>query len=256
MEILIGAHDPEGRMTEQIRFLKPALKLFDSTIAAVTPSSAPDTQVKLRGLGIEVLEGSSLLHETKLVMLRGSRASVFCTELDKLLHFQRFFPEELEAISRLNPEGFTLFGRTSKAFDTYPDSWKVNENIANRAMAETIGMPEIDVAISDFLADKPVVDLLKSRPALPGCECCIEMPADVILAGYTFKSVSLDAFEWEDPDRYQEEIQREGYENWKRRLYDSPEEWEKRRNQLKDYLTALTRFRARLGLLIYPILPS
>lgn len=251
MELLIGAHDPEGRMTKQIEYLKPTLQLFDSTIAAITPSSVPEVQIKLGQIGIDIVEGSSLLHETKLVMLESSRSSVFCTELDKLLHFQMFFPDELEAISRMDPVGFTLFGRTQRAFDTYPDSCKVNESIANRAMVETVGIPDIDIAVGDFIADRLAVDLLKNKPALEGCECCVEMPADVILAGLTFRYVSLDVFEWEDPDRYQEEIQREGFENWKRRLYDSWEEWQKRRDQLKDYLTALGRFRARLGLPVY-----
>lgn len=248
MELLIGAHDPEGRMSEQIHTLKRTINLFDAAIVSVTPVSIPNTTVKFRELGVKVISGSVNPHETQLELLKASRMPVFSIALDKLLHMQNHFPEELEAVARISPDGFILFGRTQRAFNTCPLSWTENEAIANKAMAELLGIPGVDIAPGVFAADRPSVDLLKDKSSLPNWQCLIQTPADIVLANLPFRYVALEGLEWEDPDRYQKEIAEEGFEAWKARLYDSPEEWEKRSNELRGYLKAITRFRARLGL--------
>ncbi len=248
MELLIGAHDPEGRMSDQIPNLERTMQLFDAAIASVTTVSVAETGNKLMELGAKVIPGSTNPHETQLGLLKASVLPAFSIALDKLLHMQRFFPEELEAVSRLSPSGFILFGRTERAFSTCPPSWTVNEARANKLIAELMGLPEIDIAPGVFAADRPSVDLLKEKTPLRNWECLVEMPADIVLAGLPFRYVSLEGLEWEDPDRYQVEIQEEGFEVWKTRLYDSPAEWNKRRNELRGYLEAIRRFRARHGL--------
>lgn len=248
MELLIGAHNPEGRMSERIHTLEQTINLFDVAIVSVTPVSTPDTAERLTALGIKVIPGSVSPHETQLALLKASCIPVFSIALDKLLHMQDCFPEELEAVSRISPDGFILFGRTERAFNTCPPSWIENEAIANKAMAELIGIPNIDIAPGVFAADRPSVDLLKEKSPLKSWECLIETPADIILAGLPFRYVALEGLEWEDPDRYQTEINEEGFEAWKKRLYDLPVEWEKRRNELKGYLEAMNRFRIKLGL--------
>ncbi|GEM_PF-5140620 len=248
MEILIGAHDPEGRMSNQIPILTQTMQLFDGAIASITPVSVPETKDRLTALGVKVIPGSVNPHETQLALLKASSRPVFSIALDRLLHIQNLFPEELEVISRLSPSGFILFGRTERAFNTCPPSWIANEAVANKGMAGLLGLPDIDIAPGVFAADRPSVDLLKEKTPLKNWECLVEMPADIVLAGLPFRYASLEGLEWEDPDRYQKEIQEEGFEAWKTRLYDSPAEWEKRRNELKGYLEAITRFRTRLGL--------
>ncbi len=248
MELLIGAHDPEGRMNDQISNLRPTLDLFNSTIVSVTPISVPEIAQHFNKMGAKVIPGSVNPHETQLALLKASCMPVFSIALDRLLHMQNCFPEELEAASRISPDGFILFGRTQRAFNTCPPSWTRNEAIANEAMAELLGILGVDIATGVFAADRLSVDLLKEKTPLENWEYLVEMPADIVLAGLPFRYASLEGLEWEDPDRYQKEIQEEGFEAWKARLYDSPAEWKKRRNELSGYLKAISRFRARLGL--------
>lgn len=120
-------------------------------------------------------------------------------------------------------------------------------------MAVLTGIPDIDICVGHFATDRETAEMLSKRPILPDWECLVEMPADAILAGRQFKYVALECLEWEDPDRYQKEIQEEGFEAWKKRLYDSSVEWTKRRNELRGYLDAINRFRERLGLPISQI---
>lgn len=245
MELLIGAHDPDGRMSNQIQTLGQTVNLFDTATVSVTPNSTLNTTAEFKALRVKVIPGSVNPHETQLALLKASRMPVFSIALDKLLHMQNYFLEELEAVARISPEGFILFGRTERAFNTCPASWTVNEAIANKSMARLLILPEIDIASGVFAADRPSVDLLKGKPPLRSWECLVEMPADIVLAGLPFSYASLEGLEWEDPDRYQKEIQEEGFEAWKARLYDSPEEWEKRENELRGYLDAISRFRTR-----------
>lgn len=252
MELLVGAHDPEGRMSSKILLLKQAVPLFDGAIASVTPVSVPQTGEALMSLGFTVIPGSLSPHETQLSLLNASKRPVFSIAMDKLLHMlQCYLPEELEAVSRLEPSGFIMFGRTRRAFETCPKSWTENEAIANELMAKILGLPEVDIAPGVFAADRPSVDLLKEKSPLKSWECLVEMPADIVLAGLPFRYASLEGLEWEDPDRYQKEIQEEGFEAWRTRLYDSPTEWAKRRNELRGYLDAINRFRDRLELPIF-----
>lgn len=246
MELLIGAHDPEGRMISQIPRLKTVMNLFTSTKVAITPATVSGIKQQFKKMGVEVLSGSQNPHETKLLLLQAAKSNVFCTELDKLLHLQMVAPEELEIIASFPVEGFILLGRTKIAFDSYPESWQVYESQANTEIAKLINAPGIDIGVTDFVAAKTTVDLLKNQLALPGWQCAVEMPATVILAGHHFSYKNLDGYSWEDPDRYQAEIAQEGFESWRQRIYDSEDQWKQRKTELKDYLEAISRFKAKL----------
>lgn len=92
MELLIGAHDPEGRMVNQLSILEATIKLFSSTIAAVTPSSSVELGTTLQNMGVSVIEGSRSPHETELNLLRCVKSGAAFVTMDKLLHMQRNFP--------------------------------------------------------------------------------------------------------------------------------------------------------------------
>ena len=50
---------------------------------------------------------------------------------------------------------------------------------------------------------------------------------------------SVEGYEWEDPDRFQEEITFQGYERWLSDTYLTEEEWMKRIDLLKEQVKGM-----------------
>lgn len=246
MELLIGAHDPEGRMSRKIPQLKQAMNLFTATRVAITPRSVSEIRDQFSGLGARIYPGSTQPHETKLALLKVAENGVYCTDLDKILHMLQENPDELEKIAQMSVDGYCIFGRTDRAFETYPDSWKTNEAKANTEMARVLNTPRIDIAVVNFAADKDTVDLLKNQSVRPGWQCAVTMPLDALTAGHRVGYMEFDGYSWEDPDRYREEIERDGFETWKKNNYDSKSQWDQRRRELKDYLSAIHEYEPKL----------
>src|SRR5688572_25954697 len=103
MELLIGAHDPGGRKFDQVPTLKPTLELFSSAIVSVTPTSVTGVARNFERFGVPVIEGSQNPHETQLELLNASSENIFSIALDRLLHMQSKYPNELKMASKLDP---------------------------------------------------------------------------------------------------------------------------------------------------------
>ncbi|MEB6213377.1 hypothetical protein [Enterococcus casseliflavus] len=83
------------------------------------------------------------ISETKL-----SQQIMYC-DFDRVITWIKLYPEELfEVISKFNSnfdKDYIVVGRTEKAFDTHPSSWKYTEIITNKMSALAFGIENLDI---------------------------------------------------------------------------------------------------------------
>lgn len=231
-------HDVEGRMADLTDSrLSQIMPLFEKVVVAITDQSHKRLKPILVKHGVVVVRGGGFgagkvaaLNEA----LRYPSNEMLYLDFDKLLNWQASFPGELKTLSRSRPDGFVVLGRTPKAWNTYPDSWKLTENIVNRLANQVFGKENWDWFTSDFMFTNPVGQKIAQSGLVEGAGIIFNWPRVAQENGFQLSYLACDGLGWEDPDRFAPEIKKMGFDKWKRDYYDGKSEWKKRIKNLNE----------------------
>lgn len=247
MKILSSIHDPEAIYLPLINELKEHLKqLLHNPIIAVTSATNPQIVEVLKEIGFEITEGG-LYGESRISVVQAAIKSdfnlFFYCDLDKLLHWIKFEKDEFAQLLNMQLScDFLILSRTQKAWDTYPESWKQTESIANYLSSKVFGC-EIDVYTGDVIFNRKSAEIIASQAQEKNWGSCFEFPLLAFKSGLKVDSQEVNGLSWEDPDKSQAQIEKAGgIEKWKELYFDSIDEWQKRTKSLVEQVEIIKKF--------------
>ncbi|HLD11566.1 MAG TPA: hypothetical protein VJB91_01535 [Patescibacteria group bacterium] len=234
-------HDPDGRYLQVLEKYGRALSQFYSRISiCATPMTSETTISRMKKLGWDVELRESLYGEGRRVALQhAERQEVYhCSDLDRMLHWVSEYPSELKDVLKWVQGDFLILGRTDRAFQTHPFSWQLTESAINTVASQLLRKNVDITAGACLLSEKAKTFLLRSSKER-GFGVCGEWPLLLQDAGMKISYRSVEGYEWEDPDRFQDEIKSQGYEEWLSSRYQTEEEWMKRIDLLKEQVEGM-----------------
>lgn len=124
--------DPSGKLVKETSIQLHWLQsLYDSIVVIAT-----DRTLYHEFLNPVIYPMSGLGQARRLALKHGlelnSNYFHYC-DLDRILYWAKFYPDELISVTRLIPSyEFLIFGRTPRAFDTHPELQRITEQECNR----------------------------------------------------------------------------------------------------------------------------
>lgn len=229
-------HDPEGALAGLAApFVAGWLERFREVVIFTGGEGGGPTGRLLAAAGARLVtddapQGVDQMGRVRLAALRaaGEHPFYLMMDLDRLIHWERTFPDELRQVERGLPDyDFLVLGRTPRAFESHPHVQRETERLANAAFAATFGetwditggQRGLSAAAAAALAQHSRCDTLGVDGAWP--ILCRHLGLKV---GYR----PTEGLEFETADRYAHEIARLGYEGWLARYINTPAQWEMR----------------------------
>lgn len=225
-------HDPEGKYLEIIKKWASLLPNFYSQIILrVTRKTNLKVLTKLQNLGFIVLQGDhpyGEAHRQALAYGLNKRGKIFhCSDFDRILHWTSSHPKELKkTLKKANFADYIILGRTKRAFATHPPSWQLTEKIDNTLLSKVLGFT-VDIGAGSAILNQKAVKTILAKSKEMAFSILAEWPLLVKKVGLKVGYLAVEGYEWEDPDRFQKEIKKMGYQKWLE-SYDSLNEWQKR----------------------------
>ena len=242
MNLVLTLHDPEGSMLEQAaRVLDAWKKLFTISVIAYTKQTHVELVHSLHTSGMQMIEGG-LWGEgrTKAVTFLhglGTHESTLIMDFDKLIHILDFCAAEFMTFVRREWPVSTMIGRTKKAWETFPQSWKQTETVANMLGNRSYETTDRDYLLGTFVLNPAELETIANHSVATGFDAVFEWIT--LLGGKKLAYVDSDLFDWEDPDRNLADIDKLGPAEWERVRFDSIAEWKKRIKNLQDIVAVL-----------------
>ena len=242
-------HDRENRLSGLIEETHRRLgSLFESIVVAVTPETHPEIRLTLSRLdSLEVCTGGASISSTYRTALEQSLAKnperiLYC-DFDRVIHWARVYPEELERNVNSYPQhDFLLIGRTPSALCSHPETQITTEAIANSVASRVLGFKETrDVISACWRLTPELTEKLLQLPERNTYGFYCEWPIVAWRQARRPEYIEVEGLEWETPDRYMREVEEKGYEQWLRG-FQTPEEWRKRVKILADVIQSMTDY--------------
>lgn len=237
MKTISTLHDPEGRYSPLVSKYKYFLKKqFSGTVIAYTSGTDNKLVSSLKTLGFSLIVsgdyGEARVGVLKKALKSESEYFFFC-DFDKILHWIKVERSELKDLLKDKPKkDFVSFGRSESVFNTYPDSWQKPESITNYLVSRILGF-NIDVCTSVCVLNIEAAEIVVKLSKEKDWGSCVEWPLLVYKAGLSIGCQEFAGLTWEDPDRFEKEIEKfGGLEKWKKLNYSSKDEWERRTRSL------------------------
>jgi glycerophosphoryl diester phosphodiesterase len=254
--LAITLHDPDGRLYTQLQQTLPLLReLFAQMAVNATPETDGRVLTPFAEQGA-IVEQQERPEREGILLLGAVRRGVVATALqsgapfvfycdgDRLLHWADRYPHELtQVVAQIPAHGFTIFGRTPRAFQTHPRIQRDTERIINHVFAVTSGQTwDITAAARGMSRDA-------ARAIVEGC------PDDSIgvdaawplfiqsLGEFSMAHVETEGLEFETADRYVPEIERAGgLGAWMAVLDTDPQQWAFRLRLAQLEIQSMTRY--------------
>jgi hypothetical protein len=138
--------------------------------------------------------------------------AVHLCDFDRLLHWWRYWPDELDAIiARIQSADLLLLGRTERAWATHPAHQLTTEQQANRLVSRLYGA-EVDVCSGSRGLSRRAVEYLAERGRVHDVGTDGEWPILLRRAKENFRceQVLTEGLEFETGDRFPGEVARAG----------------------------------------------
>jgi hypothetical protein len=237
-------HDPEGRLYEQTTRLLARLRERYAAIAVIATLTTPARDLDaLRAAGVEVLTEVAALPVgmrylglwrrrvlERALHLAPEAAHVHFCDLDRVLHWLEFYPDELDAVLAAAAESdFVVLGRTVRAFATHPRVQRDTEQLINHTFALASGVAWDVTAGSRTLSRRAAEVLLADCPdETIGCDC--SWPLFLWRrGGFAVAYRETEGLEFETLDRYADEIAAlGGAQAWLAQMDADPIQWAQR----------------------------
>lgn len=233
--------DPEGRLFEAIKNNGKVISDIYETQAEIVVSI--QTSIKtvdvLKDLGFNVfIEPSgnigNVYRQALKLALNHTCHNIHLIDFDRILHWIKNFSKELESIVNHSIPDFVLFTRTDKAFNTHPYSQRSTENIVNRIASQKIGKA-VDIMSGAYGMSMTVAKSILSQSKRNDSGIYAEFIKLALINNFPISCYEVNGLDWETPDRYLKEIEKEGYEKWLLK-WQSITEWSRRLEVVKNSL--------------------
>ncbi len=255
-------HDPDGRMVAPAAAAGDTLRrLYRSAHIIATPQTDARLLTGLRAAGAAVSTAAdSRIGVGRRQAIRDAvqagAATVHYCDFDRLLHWLRVAPAELQAVlDQLTapcPFDYLILGRTAAAFATHPRVQRATETVTNRAFSAWFGQP-VDVGAGSCGVTARGAALLTRHSDEPTNATDAEWPAIVqCLAPGRVRYRATEGLSFETADYYAAEIKRAGgAAQWQEQVYERPEMWLQRlelsHNSVRAMLAVARRLRRGAG---------
>jgi hypothetical protein len=231
-------HDPESRLAPLAEpFISGWVARFREVVILTSPEGSGATGGLLTRHGARVVEdtqpqGVSQLGRVRLRALQaaaqGHHPYYFLVDFDRLIHWERHYPDELRRVEQAIPGyDFLTLGRTRRAFETHPAVQRYTERCANEGFAASFGDP-LDVTAGARGLSLKAVRLLAQHSRCEGFGVDAEWPVLCRRWRLRLGYFAAEGLEFETADRFAPEIERLGYETWLDLHINTPRAWEER----------------------------
>jgi hypothetical protein len=230
-----------------------ALAMYAAVVVAATAATDPRVTAALERLGARVVPGGQTGEGRRAALAAAGlgQAAYLACDLDRWLHWERCWPQELAAlparIARLSsggqpPPWYVCLGRTARALRTHPATQRLPEATTNRALSLAAGRPLDAVAGAAWLTPEAAAIVLAASRE-PTAATDLEWPALILRQDRDrVRGLRCEGLEWETPDFHAAKIAAAGgLEAWTRATFDTPEMWAARLRLAADSTAALAR---------------
>lgn len=133
--------------------------------------------------------------------------AVHLCDFDRLLHWHRCWPGELDAVlARIPAADLLLLGRTGRAWATHPAHQQETEQLANRVVSRLYGA-EVDVCSGSRGLSRRAVEYLAAHGRVRDVGADGEWPILLRRAGgFVCEHLPTEGLEFETGDRFPEEV--------------------------------------------------
>ena len=239
-------HEPQFRLKKMLLEVLPIIKtLFSASVVCCTPSTGSDVVEFLKNEGFSVPIGPvapqyecyRLAHKIALTMIvNPALQKIFYIDFDRLIHWASKFPEELKDVLQNIDVDYLHIGRTDRAFESHPITQKNTEIIVNELGSKILGFEDVrDIISVCYTYTKELGEKLLSIENATNTGFYGTWPLYLYKWATSKQYLEVEGHEWETPDRFAEEISKDGYENWLNK-FKTPVEWERRINLMHDCL--------------------
>lgn len=237
--LAITLHDPDGRLHAQLQQTLPLITdLFACIAVNATPETDPCVLTPFEAQGALVTRQQRPTSEGILQLGAVRRAVVsaalqsdapfaFYCDGDRLLHWADRYPHELaQVVAQIPDHGFTIFGRTPRAFQSHPRIQRDTERIINHVFSLASGQPW-DITAAARGMSRSVAQAISEGCPDDSIGVDAAWPLYVQSLGeYSMAHVETEGLEFETADRYVPEIERAGgLEAWLAALDTDPQQW-------------------------------
>jgi len=237
-------HDPEGRITEIFKkYSSELLRLYNGYVAInITETTSPETleAIKKTKIKFSIQDKKNVKnigdnYKKALSLGFGFPSSHFhLMDFDRALHWAKRFPKELKKVIEKMPsyEGLLSFIRTTQAFESHPFIQRSTEIVTNALASKVVGF-DVDIMSGSFGLDKNLANLVLKNSKENGVGIYAEILKIAIRNEIPIKTIIVEGLEWETPDQYQNEIEKDGYITWLEK-FESLTEWKRRASLIEE----------------------
>ena len=184
MILITTVHDPYMKLINDIKRYTPILnKLFDEIYICISDeTNARVTDIYTNNYSnVKVIEKKGAADARRNVLkfaiseIKIDQLIMYC-DFDRVITWIKLYPKELfEVISNFNnsfDKDYIVVGRTEKAFDTHPSSWKDTEIITNKMSSLAFGIENLDITAgaSIFTLRAGKIIAISSKHSHTDCE--------------------------------------------------------------------------------------
>jgi len=225
-------HDATGALRREIAWALPRLRAMYASIAVTaSPPTSRRLVADLRDAGIHGGTPAAnirgpLYRLAVREAVRANAAAVHYLDFDRALHWLRVAPREYRAVVRVAlKHPALLIGRTEKAHASHHRPLWATEVVANRLMADHLGMRgRVDFLAPSFVLTPPAARELVRRSRARDDDVYGEWAALVPALAPELAYIECRVLDWETPDRHRRAVRRIGLAAWRRRQ-ENPREW-------------------------------
>jgi len=229
--LVCTAHDSTGELLKVAtpELIRELTRVFPQMSVVCTDSTVPDFEHVLArgGIAVQRMKTSRLGLYNRAISIGASQSDfLFYADFDRLLHWQRSYPEELADCARAASQApFTLFGRSTRAFDTHPECQRLTEGSVNDVARHLFHLDaDVDLFAACWGMAKSVAQQLVITPLAADVSFYSVWPSLVWKSGARWAYRSTEGLEWETPDVHATEIQAHGREAWLQQ-FESSSQW-------------------------------
>ena len=153
--------------------------------------------------------------------------SMHLVDMDRVLHWARYYPSELREIVGIIPRyGFLIIGRTKRAFRTHPSNQTETETIANKVFSLIYGR-EVDITSASRGVSRESAEIILRHSQGRFFDTDSEWPTILLCkSNIEIGYVEAEGLEWETRLKRQEMTMPNGRRVDVKEFYESnPESW-------------------------------
>lgn len=232
-------HEPSFRLEKSFEKALSFIQNYNPHIIVSCTSETSSKVIKTlqnEGISAKISPNDSQI-ETYLYAVRSavnvcekkSYQNIFYVDFDRLLHWINTYPDELlDVMKRSLNYDLLHIGRSERAFETHPETQKDTESIINHIGSKVLGLSkDIDLISVSYIFTRELAKILFNYTYNTSVGFYCTWPVILWTHAKNPNYIKVEGQEWETPDRYPDEVDKQGYDQWLNN-FQSFSEWKKR----------------------------